>query len=173
MSTSTAPMDESLEGFYAGGVTRFASFALDAGLSFGIFAAGAAVTSWFIDLFFRVKLSPENGGLFWGILLLIWEFTYYWYCLTLSGKTPGCAFFGIRVVQDTGAPITGRKAALRTVVFPLSLMFFGIGFIGILFGRKRRALHDVIARTGVVYDWDARAARLRFLARHAATAEAA
>jgi uncharacterized RDD family membrane protein YckC len=171
MSPNTVEIDESLEGFYAGGVTRFASFALDAGLSFGLFAGGVAVFSWFLDLFFQVKLNPEHGGLLWGIPLLIWEFTYYWYCLTLSGKTPGCALLGIRVVQDTGAPITGRKAALRTIVFPLSLMFFGIGFIGILFGRKRRALHDVIARTGVVYDWDARSARLRFLARRATAAE--
>ncbi len=30
---------------------------------------------------------------------------------------------------------------------------------------ERRALHDVIAGTAVVYPWDARAQRLRFLAR--------
>jgi phage shock protein PspC (stress-responsive transcriptional regulator) len=34
-------------------------------------------------------------------------------------------------------------------------------------GREHRALHDVIAGTAVVYGWDARAARLRFLAREA------
>ena len=32
------------------------------------------------------------------------------------------------------------------------------------------ALHDLIAGTAVVYAWDARAARLRFLARQAETA---
>jgi hypothetical protein len=32
-------------------------------------------------------------------------------------------------------------------------------------GRERRALHDVIAGTTVVYDWDARAARWRLLSR--------
>jgi hypothetical protein len=36
---------------------------------------------------------------------------------------------------------------------------------GILLGRDRRALHDVIAGTAVVYTWDARAARLGFLSR--------
>jgi uncharacterized RDD family membrane protein YckC len=41
----------------------------------------------------------------------------------------------------------------------------GLGFIGILLGRNRRALHDVIAGTVVIYSWDARAARLRFLSR--------
>jgi len=36
--------------------------------------------------------------------------------------------------------------------------------------RERRALHDLIAGTAVVYAWDARAARLRFLARQAEVA---
>jgi hypothetical protein len=35
--------------------------------------------------------------------------------------------------------------------------------------RERRALHDIIAGTAVIYEWDARAARLRFLAREAET----
>jgi hypothetical protein len=33
--------------------------------------------------------------------------------------------------------------------------------------RRLRALHDLIASTAVVYSWNARAARLRFLARRA------
>ena len=38
--------------------------------------------------------------------------------------------------------------------------------------REHRALHDLIAGTAVVYAWDARAARLRFLAREAGTGAA-
>jgi hypothetical protein len=52
-------------------------------------------------------------------------------------------------------------------VFPLSFLLFGLGFLGILVQREHRALHDLIAGTAVVYSWDARAARLRFLAREA------
>ena len=37
--------------------------------------------------------------------------------------------------------------------------------LNILVGGRRRALHDVIAGTAVIYSWDARAARLRFLSR--------
>ena len=47
---------------------------------------------------------------------------------------------------------------------PLSFLFLGLGFVGILLGNRRRALHDVIAGTTVIYSWDARAARL-FLSR--------
>jgi AcrR family transcriptional regulator len=49
-------------------------------------------------------------------------------------------------------------------VFPLSFLLFGLGFLGILVQREHRALHDLIAGSAVVYAWDARAARLRFLA---------
>jgi hypothetical protein len=38
-------------------------------------------------------------------------------------------------------------------------------FVGILVGDRHRALLDVIAGTAVIYSWDARAARLRFLSR--------
>ena len=55
----------------------------------------------------------------------------------------------------------------RALVFPLSFLLVGLGFLGILVQRERRALHDLIAGTAVVYSWDARAARLRFLAREA------
>jgi uncharacterized RDD family membrane protein YckC len=47
----------------------------------------------------------------------------------------------------------------------LSIVVFGLGFIGILVQRERRALHDLLAGTAVIYSWDARAARLRWLAR--------
>jgi len=56
-------------------------------------------------------------------------------------------------------------------VFPLTVLLFGLGFPGILVQRERRALHDLIAGTAVVYAWDARAARLRFLARNSGVAD--
>ncbi|MGI9579262.1 MAG: RDD family protein, partial [Microthrixaceae bacterium] len=61
--------------------------------------------------------------------------------------------------------IGARSAVVRTVALPLSFLTLGIGFLPILFGRERRALHDLIAGTAVVYAWDAQAARWRFLAR--------
>ena len=54
---------------------------------------------------------------------------------------------------------------MRTLALPLSFLFPGLGFAGILPGDRRRALHDVIAGTAVIYSRDARAARLRFLSR--------
>ena len=58
-----------------------------------------------------------------------------------------------------------RRAVVRILALPLSFLLFGLGFAGIVFQRQNRALHDFIAGTVVVYSWDARAARIRFLAR--------
>ena len=54
---------------------------------------------------------------------------------------------------------------MRTLALPLSFLFLGLRFAGILLGDRRRALHDMIAGTAVIYSWGARAARLWFLSR--------
>ena len=66
-----------------------------------------------------------------------------------------------------GSVLEPRRGVVRALVFPLSFLLFGLGFLGILVQREHRALHDLIAGTVVIYAWDARAARLRFLARQA------
>ena len=77
------------------------------------------------------------------------------------------AVLGIRVVKADGTTLPPSRAVVRTLAFPLSFLLCGLGFLGILVGREHRALHDVIAGSAVIYAWDARAARLRFLARQA------
>jgi uncharacterized RDD family membrane protein YckC len=85
----------------------------------------------------------------------------------VSGKTFGMAVLGIRVVGVDGSDLEPRRGVVRALVFPLSFLLFGLGFLGILVQREHRALHDLIAGSAVIYAWDARAARLRFLARQA------
>ena len=99
----------------------------------------------------------------------MWEFIYFAYQWSLSGKTIGMALLGIRVVATDGEPVTGRQAVIRTVTLPLSFLFFGLGFLGILLNKDRHAWHDRMAKTVVVYSWDARAARLRWLAKQEST----
>ena len=89
-------------------------------------------------------------------------FIYFAYSWAASGRTAGMALFGVRV---DGTGVSGRRAVVRTLALPLSFLFLRLGFTGILLGDRRRALHDVIAGTAVIYSWDARAARLRYLSR--------
>jgi uncharacterized RDD family membrane protein YckC len=78
------------------------------------------------------------------------------------------AILGLRVVQRDGSQTSLRCGILRTIMFPLGFITLGLGFLGIITNREHQALYDRIAKTTVVYDWDARGARLRFLARSAA-----
>ena len=77
------------------------------------------------------------------------------------------AIAGLRVVRADGSSVGGRQAVVRVLALPLSFLTFGIGFLLIVLRRDHRALQDLIGGTAVVYAWDARAARLRFLARNA------
>ena len=79
------------------------------------------------------------------------------------------AVLGLRVVRADGADIDPWRGVVRAAAFPLSFLLFGLGFVGILIQHEHRALHDLIAGTAVLYAWDARAARLRFLARDSVT----
>jgi uncharacterized RDD family membrane protein YckC len=75
----------------------------------------------------------------------------------------------VRVLRADGSEVSGWRALGRTAALPLSFAFFGLGFLVALVQKERRALHDLIAGTCVVYSWDARAARLRWLVRQEST----
>jgi len=164
-ASGTAPVSPSLIGHYAGAVTRLVALALDLAITVVIFNLAVSATDWLLARFVGVDVNPSGGNPAWFLLLLVWQFVYFAYCWTLSGKTPAMALLGLRVVRGDGSDLDRRRAALRALTLPLGALIFGLGYIGIIFGRRRRALHDVIADTAVVYDFDARAARLRFLTR--------
>jgi uncharacterized RDD family membrane protein YckC len=100
------------------------------------------------------------------------RFAAYAIDLAASSGAFGMAVLGIRVVRADGMTLQPRQGLLRALVFPLSFLLCGLGFLGILVQREHRALHDLIAGSTVIYAWDARAARLRFLGRQAEFAPA-
>jgi uncharacterized RDD family membrane protein YckC len=153
------------QGHYAGAVSRLVAFAADVGASWGLFTLGAAALSFSIQLVSGTKFSLTNYQIASLVAAVVWEFIYFAYQWSLSGKTIGMAVLGIRVVRTDGSPIGPRQAVIRTVALPLSFLLLGLGFLGILTSRNRHALHDRLAGTAVVYSWDARAARLRWLAK--------
>jgi uncharacterized RDD family membrane protein YckC len=164
------PPEAGLAGHYAGPVTRLAAYAADVALVWFLFAGLSAATVEVVELVAGTRVDPSDLGPIGGTaLLLLWGFLYFWVPLSMSGKTPGMALLGLRVVRRDGGNLDRVHAALRVAALPLGFLTLGLGFVGIVLGREHRALHDVVAGTAVVYDWDARAARLRFLARQPAS----
>lgn len=166
---TAAPLDAGRQGHYAGGVTRLVAFAADVGASWGIFTLALAGLSFAINLVTGNQVNLGSRQVLALSGLVIWEFIYFAYQWSLAGKTIGMAVLGIRVVSKDGDAITPRQAVIRTITLPLSFLFFGLGFLGILLNRDRHAWHDRLAGTVVVYSWDARAARLRWLAKQEPT----
>ena len=154
---------ESLQGKYAGFASRFAAFAADMGVSVGVFMLVLAAISFAARVLTGTDITWNRGDTWVVVAYAVWAFVYFSYSWAASGRTAGMALFGIRVVRDDGTDASGRRAVVRTLALPLSFLLLGLGFVGILLGGQRRALHDVIAGTAVIYSWDARAARLRFL----------
>jgi uncharacterized RDD family membrane protein YckC len=153
------------QGHYAGAVSRLVAFAADVGASWGAYTLGVLLLNSAVKLVTGHSYTLTNHQILAFIVLSGWEFIYFAYQWAVSGKTLGMALFGLQVVTSEGRPISGRQAVMRTIGLGLTLLTLGIGFLGIVFQRERRALNDFIAGTAVVYDWDARAARLRWMAR--------
>jgi uncharacterized RDD family membrane protein YckC len=153
------------QGNYAGAVTRLAAFAADVGASWGLFTIGIAAIDFAIQLVSGHQFALNKHQIFGLVALVVWEFVYFAYQWSLGGRTIGMAVLGIRVVRTEGTPVGPRQAVIRTLALPLSFLILGLGFIGIVLNRDRHALHDRLAGTVVVYSWDARASRLRWLAK--------
>ena len=157
----------SCQGHYAGSVSRFAAYDIDLIVTTAVFSLGLAAISYVVHVVAGHDVSWNRSNIVVALIFAGWQFLYFGYSWAVSGRTFGMAFLGIRVVRADGAVLPPKQAVLRSLVFPLSFLLFGLGFIGILVQHEHRALHDLIAGGAVVYSWDARAARIRFLARQA------
>jgi hypothetical protein len=81
------------------------------------------------------------------VIFAVWEFFYFGYSWAVSGGTFGMAVLGEQVVRADRQVLDSWRGALRALVFPLSFLLLGAGFLGILVQREHRALHDLIAGT--------------------------
>ena len=73
-----------------------------------------------------------------------------------TGRTPGKALLGLRVVTDDGKPLgVGRaiaRAALCALIGPILLAWA-------LVSRRNAGIHDLLLSTAVLYDWRPRTSR--------------
>lgn len=72
----------------------------------------------------------------------------------MSGKwqaTPGKRICGIYIIRENGEPLTPLVALGRYLAYFLSAIILFVGFLMILWTDERKALHDIICGTRVVY----------------------
>ncbi len=150
----------SVSGHYAGPVSRAAAALVDGGLIVALYTLGYAGLNLLLNAFFGHSLSGDQSTPLAVASLATWAFLYVFVSLAITGRTAGKGLAGLRVVSADGAAPSVGALFLRTIVFPISALLFGIGFLLIVVQREHRGLHDLIAGTAVVYDWGDRTAEM-------------
>ena len=150
-----------VSGRYAGPVSRVFAFSIDLFLIFAFFTIGTSALNYLVRLLSGVQLE-RNGtnGVWWAVALGVWAFFYLWVGPSVAGRTVGMAIVGLRVVATDGSVISQGQSFLRVLTLPLSIVLLGVGFLMALPGKERRALHDHLAGTCIVYDWGDRPAEM-------------
>lgn len=98
--------------------------------------------------------APDGGGVDWGTLLLndllpMALIVFFW--VRYRG-TPGKLLMDCQVVDaKTLENLRPSQAILRYLGYFLSLLPLGLGFLWIIWDKKRRGFHDLLARTVVIH----------------------
>jgi uncharacterized RDD family membrane protein YckC len=134
----------------AGIVSRGLAFLIDAvivNLSFTILAGAVTLIVTFLGGSGEglPKGAVAAGSFLWLVVVSVY-LAGFW---GLEGQTPGMRFLGIRL-SERRLPL--RRAIRRLIGLGLSVITFGIGFLGIVFGEGRRGWADRMGGTEVVYD---------------------
>jgi uncharacterized RDD family membrane protein YckC len=135
---------------HAGLISRGLAMAIDGVFVNLGFTAFAALVTLLANAFGG---SAEGGSAFaiavgsttWFLLSATYLLAFW----SLAGQTPGMRFLGIRL--DVGR-LPLRRSFRRLGGLGLSIMAFGLGFLGIVFGAERRGWDDRFAGSNVVYD---------------------
>lgn len=71
-----------------------------------------------------------------------------------NGQTPGKRFFNLRVITDSGRPISVYEALGRNMLRVVDSLpgFYAIGILTILISRRNKRLGDLVAGTVVVHE---------------------
>ncbi|HEY4281260.1 MAG TPA: RDD family protein [Conexibacter sp.] len=143
---------------YAGLATRVVAFALDA----AVVNAAAIVVAAIVTLCVSLLSLPNElknvlaviGGAAW----LVWSVGYFAVFWSTTGQTPGDRVMRISVrdVDNEELPIAPLRAVVRFVGIWLGAIPLFAGYVPILLEERRRAFHDHLASSVVVYGEAAR-----------------
>lgn len=148
--TIDTPEGVPLELTLAGLGSRFAAALIDYVFQLIILIALALV------LGYGAGLSPATSALS-GALWVVGFFTVFWgydvaFEVLNSGRTPGKAMNGLRVVRESGAPVTFGPSAVRNVIRLIDLLpgTYLVGMVSIQVTRKNQRVGDLAAGTLVL-----------------------
>lgn len=154
-----------MSGAFAGFVSRSVAFVIDCVIvviGFAVFGALAGAVMTVLE-FATVQIDSAGELLAWAGAILLFFFWYYTALIAVFGKTIGMMVMGLRVVGASGTRPAPLRVAIRTLAMALSTVLM-LGFVWVAVDNRRQAWHDKIARTFVIYDWEARRGTLHSVA---------
>ena len=140
------------QGLRSGPVSRTLASAID--VSVVALATAGVVFGWSLieslgDGAFELSIPGPLGAFLLGESLLT---IYLWVGWATTGRTIGKQVMGLRVVNYRGELMRPGWALLRA----LACVVFPVGLLWSLVSSHSRSLQDVVLRTSVIYDWNAR-----------------
>jgi uncharacterized RDD family membrane protein YckC len=139
----------------AGIGSRFLALALDTLLQA---IAGSILAAIALAMGARIHTMRTRGAWTFAILVIAWFLIQFGYFLFFEaiwhGQTPGKRWTHLRVIQDSGRPITVYEAAARNLLRIVDSIpgLYGVAIISALFSAKSKRLGDYVAGTVVVHE---------------------
>jgi uncharacterized RDD family membrane protein YckC len=141
----------------AGFVSRLLAYIIDVVLIAAVVAVGGAIAALMdraLDAM-GANLRVEMTLIYvWSIPLIIGA--YYIMFWSLTGRTVGKWFMGLKVIGPNGQPPSIGRSTLRFLGYGLSAIAFWVGYVWVVIDEERQAWHDHMAKTWVVYDYSRR-----------------
>lgn len=137
---------------YGGIATRAVALAIDAALAQGIVLGLGAVVALVASLVSEPRLGQEAKAVLaagvWAIVVGGYFVTFW----STAGQTPGMRLLGLRVVAHDGAQLGVSRSIVRVIGLALAIVPAFLGFAPVLVDDRRRGIHDLLARTVVLYE---------------------
>jgi len=137
---------------YAGFQLRAVAFILDCvvAMSFGLLFFTIAALPMAFGGDSNVSNREEQFALIVGLAYVPFLLFLFFGLWALRGQSLGMIAVRIEVTDRDGEPLRSSRAAVRAVLWPLSMLPLAIGGLPVLFDDERRALHDMVAGTVVL-----------------------
>jgi uncharacterized RDD family membrane protein YckC len=137
---------------YSGLATRALACAIDVVIVQGVawlVGAVAVVAGSMVDPSPTLQTIMIAAG---AVVAAVWTAGYFVFFWSTTGQTPGDRVMQIRVQDATdGQPLHLARAVLRLLGALLSVLLLFVGYLLILVDGRRRALHDRLVGSVVVY----------------------
>jgi uncharacterized RDD family membrane protein YckC len=148
--TIETPEQMSLDLPMAGIGSRFLAIAVDTLIQFGVGLIALIVVGFLIPNIQRSSVWLVAGLLIVVFLLMYGYFTIFE--IIWNGQTPGKRIAGIRVIKDSGRPLTAAETIGRNLLRIVDQLpgFYAIGVLVALLNAKNKRIGDFIAGSIVV-----------------------